>query len=169
MDLVFEYARIGYHAHGWSAHFKDLLHSVGIEIPYVLTRSPFDFDPVKGEFFATGAYLDLLAIAITVFITVILVKGIRESAGFNTAMVIVKLAIVFFVIIVGMFYIDPKNWAPFAPYGYSGGALSSHTFFRLARKRLLRGRRRAAIIFFGFDSVSTHAKKLQRSRTVMCR
>ncbi|NLT66099.1 MAG: amino acid permease [Acidobacteria bacterium] len=167
-DLVLEYA-VGSAtvAHGWSAHFKDLLHSVGIEIPYVLTRSPFDFDPVKGEFFATGAYLDLLAIAITVFITVILVKGIRESAGFNTAMVIVKLAIVFFVIIVGMFYIDPKNWAPFAPYGYSGVSVFGHTLFGQtgpggAPLGALAG---AAIIFFayiGFDSVSTHAEEAKK-------
>lgn len=167
-DLVLEYA-VGSAtvAHGWSAHFKDLLHSVGIEIPYVLTRSPFDFDPVKGEFFATGAYLDLLSIAITVFITIILVKGIRESAGFNTAMVAVKLAIVFFVIIVGMFYIDPKNWTPFAPYGYSGVSVFGHTLFGQtgpgnAPLGALAG---AAIIFFayiGFDSVSTHAEEAKK-------
>ena len=48
-------------------------------------------------------------------VTVILVKGIQESARFNAAMVIVKVAVVLFVIVVGAFYIDPSNWKPFAP------------------------------------------------------
>ena len=47
-------------------------------------------------------------------------RGIKESASFNAAMVIVKLAVVFFVIVVGAFYVNPENWKPFAPYGYGG-------------------------------------------------
>ena len=53
-----------------------------------------------------------------VCITVILVIGIKESAGFNAGMVMVKLAVVLFVIAVGSFYVDPKNWQPFMPYGF---------------------------------------------------
>ena len=164
-DLVLEYA-VGSStvAHGWSAHFKDLLKSLGIEIPYAITNTPFDFDPETGRFFATGAYLDLTAIAITALITVILVKGIRESAGFNAGMVAVKLAIVLFVIVVGIFYINPENWVPFAPYGYTGVSFFGHTIFGQsgAGGAPLGALAGAAIIFFayiGFDSVSTHAEE----------
>ena len=47
-----------------------------------------------------------------------LVKGIRESASFNAGIVILKVAIVFFVIFVGAHYVRPANWRPFAPFGY---------------------------------------------------
>jgi APA family basic amino acid/polyamine antiporter len=129
-DLVLEYA-VGSStvAHGWSAHFQDLLHSFGVTLPKALTNAPFDFDPGTGQFFSTGALFDLPAIVITAIITIILVIGIRESAGFNAGMVIVKLVIVFFVIAVGAFYIDTKNWEPFAPYGYTGVSFFGKTLF----------------------------------------
>jgi APA family basic amino acid/polyamine antiporter len=87
---------------------------------------------------------NVIAIAIATIITTILVIGIRESAGFNAAMVLIKIAAVLFVIFAGIAYIDPMNWTPFMPYGWSG---------------VFSG---AAIIFFayiGFDSVSTHAEE----------
>ncbi len=167
-DLVLEYA-VGSStvAHGWSAHFQDLLASFGIKIPFAFGSAPFDFDPGTGRFFATGAYFDVPAIVITAIITAILVKGIRESARFNAGMVIAKLAIVLFVIVVGAFYIDTNNWVPFAPYGYTGLSFFGHTLFGQtgqggAPLGVLAG---AAIIFFayiGFDSVSTHAEEARR-------
>jgi APA family basic amino acid/polyamine antiporter len=167
-DLVLEYA-VGSStvAHGWSAHFQDFLKSFGINVPHIFSTAPFDFDPATGSFFATGSYFDLPAIIITAIITTILVVGIKESATFNTGMVIVKLAIVFFVIAVGAFFIDPNNWEPFAPYGYSG-----LTFFgRPILGEVVSGGvpvgmlAGAAIIFFayiGFDSVSTHAEEAKK-------
>jgi APA family basic amino acid/polyamine antiporter len=164
-DLVLEYA-VGSStvAHGWSAHFQDLLKSFGILVPFAFGTAPFDFDPAKGTFFSTGAYCDVAAIAIVAIITMILVLGIRESAGFNAGMVMVKLAIVFFVVIVGAFYIEPKNWEPFAPFGYTGLSFFGHTVFGQTGSGgiplgILAG---AAVIFFayiGFDSVSTHAEE----------
>ncbi len=164
-DLVLEYA-VGSStvAHGWSAHFQDLLKSFGINIPYAFANAPFDFNLDTGRFFPTGAYFDVPAIVITAIITAILVYGIRESARFNTGMVIVKLAIVLFVIVVGAFYVDPANWQPFAPFGYTGISFFGHTLFGQtgaggAPVGILAG---AAIIFFayiGFDSVSTHAEE----------
>jgi APA family basic amino acid/polyamine antiporter len=167
-DLVLEYA-VGSStvAHGWSAHFQDLLGSFGIHIPFEFANAPFDFDPVRGVFFSTGAYFDVTAIAIVAIITFILVKGIKESAGFNTGMVAVKLLIVLFVIVVGAMYINPANWTPFAPYGYAGLSFFGHTVFGQsapggAPLGVLAG---AAIIFFayiGFDSVSTHAEEARK-------
>jgi APA family basic amino acid/polyamine antiporter len=169
-DLVLEYA-VGSStvAHGWSAHFQDLLKSFGVIIPRQFSQAPFDFDPEAGKFFATGAFLDVPAIIITAIITFILVKGIRESARFNATMVIIKLVIVLFVIAVGAFYINPDNWKPFAPFGYTGISFFGHTLFGQtgtggAPLGVLAG---AAIIFFayiGFDSVSTHAEEAKRPK-----
>lgn len=167
-DLVLEYA-VGSStvAHGWSAHFQDLLGSFGIHLPSQFGSAPFDFDPVTHHFFATGSYFDVPAIIITAIITTILVIGIRESAGFNAFMVSVKLTIVLFVIVLGIFYINPENWKPFAPYGYTGISFFGHTLFGQTAAGgsplgVLAG---AAIIFFayiGFDSVSTHAEEAKR-------
>ena len=44
----------------------------------------------------------------------------RESATFNAVMVVIKLGVVLFVIVAGSLYVDPKNWLPYAPYGYGG-------------------------------------------------
>ena len=169
-DLVLEYA-VGSStvAHGWSAHFQDLLKSFGIVLPYSFANAPFDFNLGTGHFFATGAFFDVPAILITAAITTILVIGIRESAGFNAGMVIVKLAIVLFVIVVGAFYVDPANWHPFAPFGYTGISFFGHTLFGQtgasgAPVGVLAG---AAIIFFayiGFDSVSTHAEEAKNPK-----
>jgi len=90
---------------------------------------------------------NIVAIAITAILTAILVIGIRESAGFNAGMVLVKIGAVLFVIVVGLKFVDPTNWTPFLPYGWEGVG------------------RGAALIFFayiGFDSVSTHAEEARR-------
>jgi APA family basic amino acid/polyamine antiporter len=97
-------------------------------------------------------------------VTVILVKGISESASVNTGIVIVKLAIVFFVIGVGAFYVHTSNWHPFAPFGLSGLSFFGHTVMGRTGPGgqpmgMLAG---AAIVFFayiGFDSISTHAEE----------
>jgi APA family basic amino acid/polyamine antiporter len=101
---------------------------------------------------------------IAALITVILVKGIRESATFNSAIVILKVVIVLFVIVVGARYINPANWTPFAPYGLTGFSFFGHTLMGQTGPAgeplgMLAG---AAIVFFayiGFDSVSTHAEE----------
>ncbi|HJY84706.1 MAG TPA: amino acid permease [Candidatus Binatia bacterium] len=169
-DLVLEYA-VGSAtvAHGWSHYFQDFIGILGIKLPHVFTNAPFDFNPATGQIAATGTLVDLPALVIAGIITIVLVIGIRESASFNAAMVIVKVAIVFFVIVVGAFYVDPKNWRPFAPYGYTGLSFFGHTLLGETGKGgeplgMLAG---AAMIFFayiGFDSVSTHAEEARNPR-----
>src|SRR5205823_436741 len=66
------------------------------------------------------ARINLVAILVVAVVTAVLVKGISESAGFNAAMVFIKLAAVVFVILVGAFFVKPSNWVPFAPYGWTG-------------------------------------------------
>ena len=87
---------------------------------------------------------NLPAFLIVMLVTWVLVRGVSESAWFNSAMVVLKLGIIAFFLIVGAFYVKPENWTPFAPNGWQG--ISSA----------------AAIIFFayiGFDAVSTAAEE----------
>lgn len=140
---------------------------MNLHLPHVLSRAPFDYDPKIGELISTGAWFDLPAMLITAAVTYILVIGIKESAGFNALMVMIKVAIVFFVIIVGAFYVNPDNWKPFAPFGFTGVSFFGKTLVGQTGVGgeplgMLAG---AAIIFFayiGFDSVSTHAEEAKR-------
>ncbi|MFM8223481.1 MAG: amino acid permease, partial [Planctomycetaceae bacterium] len=66
------------------------------------------------------AICNLPAILVSLVVTAFLVKGISESAGFNALMVAIKVLAVLFVIFVGLAYIKPENWEPFAPYGWTG-------------------------------------------------
>jgi APA family basic amino acid/polyamine antiporter len=164
-DLILEYA-VGSAtvAHGWSHYFQDFLGIFDIRLPHALTLAPFDYDTGLGHFVTTGTIIDLPAIVITAIITMILVKGIRESATFNATMVGIKLAIVLLVIGLGAFYVDPENWKPFSPFGWGGISFFGKTVFGTTGADgtalgMLAG---AATIFFayiGFDSVSTHAEE----------
>ncbi|MBP1641800.1 MAG: amino acid permease-associated protein [Acidobacteria bacterium] len=97
---------------------------------------------------------NLPAFLIVMGITLVLVRGIRESAGFNNWMVVLKLAIIGFFVVLGAFYVQPENWTPFAPNGFKGIASA------------------AAIIFFayiGFDAVSTAAEESRNPQRDMPR
>src|SRR5881397_1096734 len=90
-DLVLEYAVASAAvAHGWSHYFQDFIGIFGIKLPFALTNAPFDFDPATGTLSATGTVMDFSALVITAVVTTILVKGIRESASFNAAIVGIK-------------------------------------------------------------------------------
>ncbi len=111
------------------------------------------------------AVVNLPAILIVAIMTMILVKGISESAGFNALMVAIKVVAVLFVIAVGAFYIKPENWTnDFAPYGWTGVSFFGIPVLGMVNEGgapvgMFAG---AAIIFFayiGFDSVSTHAEE----------
>lgn len=95
---------------------------------------------------------NLPAFLIVALITWVLVIGIKESANFTTVMVVLNLSIIAFFILVGMFYVKPTHWTPFAPNGFRG--ISSA----------------AAIIFFayiGFDAVSTAAEETKNPQRDM--
>jgi basic amino acid/polyamine antiporter, APA family len=167
-DLVLEYTiAAATVAHGWSHYFQDFIGIFGLRLPHALTNAPFDFDPAAGRLIATGTVLDFPAIVIAALVAAILVIGIRESAGINSMIVAFKVAIVLFVIAMGALYIDPANWHPFAPYGYTGVSFFGHTILGQSGAGgeplgVLAG---AAMIFFayiGFDSVSTHAEEARR-------
>jgi basic amino acid/polyamine antiporter, APA family len=164
-DLILEYAVASATvAHGWSHYFQDFLVFFNVRLPHVFTNAPFDYDITVGRLVLTGTWFDLPAVVIAVLVTIVLVKGIRESASLNAGIVILKLAIVFFVIAVGAFYVKAANWTPFAPFGLSGFSFFGHTIWGQTGPGgkplgMLAG---AAIVFFayiGFDSISTHAEE----------
>src|SRR5437660_4708615 len=144
-DLILEYA-VGSAtvAHGWSAHFQEFIpifhegiSAIPAKIPHIFHTAPINYcvnvDVAGGcphpGIVSTGAYFDLPAILITFILTVILVKGITESASFNAVMVPLKLMLVLVVIGIGVFYINPANWKPFAPFGYTGISFFGKTLF----------------------------------------
>jgi len=164
-DLVLEYA-VGSAtvANAWSSYFQTLLPADWL--PSALSKAPIGFDSGLHEFVMTDGIVNLPAVIIVAIVTLVLVKGIQESASFNAAMVGIKLAAVLFVIGVGAFFIDTKNWENFAPFGWGGLTLFGTPIFgeTMGGKPvgMLAG---AAIIFFayiGFDSVSTHAEEAKR-------
>ena len=163
-DLVLEYTvSSSAVAHGWSHYFQNFIGIFGVTIPKAFQRAPFDFDPSTGAFMSTGSQFDLPAIIIAFIVTIILVKGIKESAWFNALMVGIKLTVVLLVIVLGAFYVNPENWKPFAPFGYSGFTFFGRTVWGEAVQGAPVGMlAAAAMIFFayiGFDSVSTHAEE----------
>ena len=90
--------------------------------------------------------LDLPALFIIVLITWLVYRGIKESRNASNAMVIIKLAVILLVIAVGVFYIDMKNWTPFAPEGISG---------------VLKGVSAVFFAYIGFDAISTTAEECE--------
>ena len=170
-DLILEYA-VGSAtvAHGWSAHLQEFTPLFHFKVPDIVHTAPINYCVTVGKgcphtgFVATGSYFDLPAILITFILTVILVKGIKESASFNAFMVAIKLIIVLMVIGIGVFFINTANWHPFAPYGYTGVSFFGNTIFgqHAAGGEPLGMFAGAAIIFFayiGFDSVSVHSEE----------
>src|SRR5437762_7128025 len=87
---------------------------------------------------------NLPAFLVVMILTMVLVRGIRESAEANNTMVILKIAAILAFIIAGVNYIHPSNWHPFAPNGWSGILTGGSIIF---------------VTYIGFDSVSTAAEE----------
>jgi APA family basic amino acid/polyamine antiporter len=88
--------------------------------------------------------IDLPAFVITVLITALVYVGIKESKTASNILVLLKLIIVFIVIAVGAFYVQPANWTPFAPNGVGG---------------VLKGVSAVFFAYIGFDAISTTAEE----------
>ena len=157
-DLILEYA-IGSAAvaNGWSNYFVEFSqHMLGLHFDPRLLSPPWDFNHETNRFvvqmvtLSSGevcrAWLNLPAVFITLAITVVLVVGVRESAGFNAAMVILNVAVILTIVGVGITCVDPANWRPFLhkDKGWSGVA---------------QGAARIFFAYIGFDSISTHAEE----------
>lgn len=87
---------------------------------------------------------DLPALGIIILITWLIYRGMKESKNASNAMVVVKLVVILLVLSVGVFYVDTKNWHPFAPNGVSG---------------ILKGVSAVFFAYIGFDAISTTAEE----------
>jgi len=87
---------------------------------------------------------DIPAVVIVIIITMIVFIGIKESKLVNNILVAIKLLVIFAVIVIGSFYVNPENWNPFAPEGISG---------------ILRGVSAVFFAYIGFDAISTTAEE----------
>jgi APA family basic amino acid/polyamine antiporter len=171
-DLILEYAMgaatVGV---GWSATFVSLLNLLGISIPASLVGPPFAFCTgtqvtqglagcAAAGWQATGAIVNLPAVCVILTITAILVIGIREAAGFNSFIVIVKTSVLVVFVIAGLAFVNRANWHPFVPP-------NTGAFGEFGWSGVLRG---AGLIFFayiGFDAVSTAAQEAKNPRRDM--
>lgn len=150
--LVLEYA-IGAAtvAISWSGYVVALLQDLGIFFPQEIAVSPWQTIRLSDGELTTGL-INVPALFIIVIVTLILIKGIRESATFNSIIVFVKISVVIIFIAVGIFYINPSNYVPFIP-------TNTGTFGEFGWSGILRA---AGIVFFayiGFDSISTTAQE----------
>ena len=142
-DLILEYAVSNMSvAVGFSAYLQDLGDNLfGFHLPAAIAYPMFS---APGQ--PTGVY-NIPALLITMLVTWVLVKGVREGARANTIMVGIKIAVIIIFCLGAAGAIHPGNWRPFAPHGFSG---------------VLTG---ASIVFFtyiGFDSISTAAEECKQ-------
>jgi len=159
-DLILEYAfGAATVAVGWSGHFRAFLHDIGVSIPAMPTSNI--------ALFGRNVHLnyDYIGFLVIMAVTAILVIGIKESANFTTAIVILKVAVVCMFIGLATWFLVKTHWQtnywhPFIPentgergqFGWSG---------------ILRG---AGVVFFayiGFDAVSTAAQEAKNPKRDM--
>ena len=134
-DLILEYAlQAATVSAGWSGYFNKLLEGFGLHLPVELTAA-YGTNP------NTTTYFNLPGFVIVLLITWVLSIGINQTKKANDIMVLIKLAIIVLFIVCVIWYVNPSNWKPFAPYGIVPAA--SIVFFS----------------FIGFDAVSSSAEE----------
>jgi APA family basic amino acid/polyamine antiporter len=138
-DLILEYVVSNVVvAIGFGAYTKSQLATFGLALPDRWST------PVWESGHWTGSYFNFPAFLIVFILTVLLVRGVKESAEANNVMVAIKIGAILVFLVVGGMLVSPANWKPFAPSGF-GGVVTG-----------------GAIVFFtyiGFDSVSTAAEE----------
>lgn len=153
-DLLLEYTFDGSAvAVGWSGYFQQLFEKVfNVPIPQFLTTPWLKAIAEKENFahfphiFNIPLSVNLPAMIVLLFVTILLIRGMKESARVNAVVVGLKLIVIFIFVVVGVFYINKANWTPFLPYGMKG---------------VLSG---ASLIFFayiGFDALSTVSEEVK--------
>ena len=161
--LMLEYA-IGYIAVAcaWSNHFVQFLQGFERYLPAwianppvylvndiksatkILLDSGIDPHSVIPTFFGVPISINLPAIFIVIAITLILIKGTKDSTKMAAIMVFVKLAVIALFVLAGAFFVRPENWTPFAPNGFSGVFMGAFIIF---------------FAYIGFDALATAAEE----------
>ncbi len=162
-DLILEYAfGAATVAVGWSGYVVSFLKDIGINFPAALAAPPGQVVTLADGSTVTGVF-NLPAFLIAVAVTLLLIRGIKESATFNSLIVVIKVIVVLLFIVAGIGYVNTSNLgigcgagdpgcAEFMPFGFSGVVTG------------------AAVIFFayiGFDAVSTAAQEAKNPQRDM--
>ncbi|HXC04190.1 MAG TPA: amino acid permease, partial [Bacteroidia bacterium] len=159
-DLILEYA-VGAAtvAISWSRYLIKLLEKWHVaHIPYRWMMSPFETFTVNGE--EVSGIMNLPAVFITVLMSLILIRGIQESAKFNAVIVALKITVVVVFIALGWSYINPANYDDYIP-------ANTGSFEHFGWTGIMTG---AAVVFFafiGFDAVSTAAQEAKNPQRDM--
>jgi len=157
-DLLMEYA-IGNIAVAisWSDYFTTLMDGFGWHIPDYLTMDYWTAQKMGSSaaklawenapmIFGLRFICDIPAFVIVLIISAIIFIGIQETKNSANIMVFLKLAVIFLVIVVGAFYVNPENWNPFLPNGVGG---------------ILKGTAAVFFAYIGFDAISTTAEECE--------
>ncbi|HMW94154.1 MAG TPA: amino acid permease [Chitinophagales bacterium] len=151
-DLILEYA-IGNItvSIAWSGNFVKFMHDCGVYLPAYLTTSFLEAKKYIPELYAAAPKLfgipfiiNIPAFLINFFITTLVYMGIKESKNFANGMVVFKVAVILIIIIIGLFFVKPENWSPFAPNGFNG---------------VIKGVSAVFFAYIGFDAISTTAEE----------
>lgn len=110
----------------------------------ICQKEHLDPNVVIPHFLGIPISINIPAIAIVLLLSIILVRGIKESTRWATIMVGINLVIITSFIVVGAFYIKPENWVPFAPNGFQGVFMGAFLIF---------------FAYIGFDAISTTAEE----------
>jgi len=155
-DLVLEYA-LGAATVGiaWSEYLNKLLELFGVQVPYALCHSPFQVSETTGA----HGMINLPALGIVFLLTLLLIRGIQESASINMVIVVMKVTIVVLIITLGWSFVQAANHTPYipAPSEYTDKQGVVHNYGGVMG---ILGA--AGIVFFafiGFDAVSTAAQE----------
>jgi APA family basic amino acid/polyamine antiporter len=161
-DLVLEYA-VGAAtvAIAWSEYFNRILEILGFDIPYQWRHSPFE----SGE--GVTGIMNIPAVFILIVLSLLLIRGTRESAFVNGIIVITKVTIVVAVIAVGWGFINPANHTPLIPEATTYVTPEGVTHNYGGILGILGA---AGVVFFafiGFDAVSTAAQEAKNPKKDM--
>ncbi len=166
-DLVLEYALgAATVSIAWSEYLNKLLEYIGMRIPFAWSHSPFEtFTDASGV--VSHGIMNIPAFIIVAALSLLLIKGSRESSMVNSIIVITKIAIVILFIVIGWSFINPANHTPFipAPQIYTDTQGIPHNY-----GGILGVLGAAGVVFFafiGFDAVSTAAQETKNPKKAM--
>ena len=147
-DLVLEYmVGASLVSIGWSAYLVNLIDRLiepfGMVLPHTWTAAPWGPNP---------GIVNLPAVFIVGVLTLLLIRGIRESSRVNLVMVVVKMVVILGFVGLTVWYIEPANWKPFMPFGFSGVMTAAAIVF---------------LAYVGFDAVSTTAEEAKNPQRDM--
>lgn len=153
-DLILEYlvgaATVSV---GWSGYVTAFIHNVtGYALPSEWVNAPITWSEATHSFAATGAIINVPAIFVTLFVTAILITGMRESARFNAAVVCLKVTVVLLFIVFASPHVNTDHWHPFIPP-------NTGEFGHFGLSGILQGATMVFFAYIGFDAVSTAAQE----------